>query len=59
MVTSEEGIGTTEYLKLYTRYRVNRCRYNRGRLYLSCGRAYGINMKHPLYVYVPRILNGN
>ena len=34
-VSSEELIGTTEYLKSYTRYRINRCRYNRGRLYVQ------------------------
>jgi hypothetical protein len=33
MVNSEELIGTTEYLTLYTRRRINRCRYNRVRLY--------------------------
>ena len=34
MVNSEELIGTTEYLALYTRCRINRCRYKRGRLYM-------------------------
>jgi hypothetical protein len=29
MGNSEELIGTTEYLTLYARYRINRCRYNR------------------------------
>jgi hypothetical protein len=33
MVNSEELIGTTEYLTLYARCRVNRCRYNRVQLY--------------------------
>jgi len=32
MVKSKELTGTAEYLTLYTRYRLNRCRYNRGRL---------------------------
>jgi len=32
MVNSEELIGTTEYLTLYTRCRINRCRYNGVRL---------------------------
>ena len=35
MVNSEELIGTTEYLTLQTMCRLNRCRYNRVRLYLS------------------------
>jgi len=30
MVNSEELIGTTECLTLQARYRINRCRYNRG-----------------------------
>ena len=34
MVNSEELIGTKEHLTLYKRYRINRCRYNRVRLYL-------------------------
>jgi hypothetical protein len=33
MVNSDELISTTEYLTLYTRCRINRCRYNRVRLY--------------------------
>ena len=35
MVGSEELIGTTECLSLQTRCRLNRCRYNRVRLYLN------------------------
>jgi hypothetical protein len=35
MVDSEELIGTTEYLTLCTRCRLNRCRYNRVRLYIT------------------------
>jgi hypothetical protein len=31
MVNSEELIDATEYLTLYTKCRINRCRYNRGR----------------------------
>jgi hypothetical protein len=34
MVNSEELIGTTEHVTLYARCRLNRCRYNRIRLYL-------------------------
>jgi hypothetical protein len=34
MVNSEELIGTTEYLTLYTRCRINRCRHNRAALYV-------------------------
>jgi hypothetical protein len=34
MDNSEELIGTTKYLTLYARYRINRCRYNRVRLCL-------------------------
>jgi hypothetical protein len=33
MVNCEELICTTEYLMLYTRCRINRCRYNRVPLY--------------------------
>lgn len=35
MVDSEELIGTAEYLTLYARCRIKRCRYNRVPLYLS------------------------
>ena len=35
MVNSEESIGTTEYLTLQTRCRINRCRYNRVQLYFQ------------------------
>jgi hypothetical protein len=35
MVNSEKLIGITEYLTLYTRFRINRCRYNRVRLYFN------------------------
>jgi hypothetical protein len=34
MVNSEELIGATEYLTLYARCAINRCRYNRVRPYL-------------------------
>jgi hypothetical protein len=34
VLNNEELIGTTEYLTLYTRCRVNRCRCNRIRLYV-------------------------
>jgi hypothetical protein len=33
MVNNEKLIGTTEYLTLKSRFRKNRCRYNRVRLY--------------------------
>ena len=33
MVNSDELLGTTECLTLYTRCRINRCRYNRVGLY--------------------------
>jgi hypothetical protein len=36
MVNSEELIGTTEYLTLQRRCRINGCRYNRVRLYYVC-----------------------
>jgi hypothetical protein len=32
MVNNEELIGTTKYMTVYTRCRINRCRYNRVRL---------------------------
>jgi hypothetical protein len=35
MVNSEELIGTTEYLTLYSGYSINRCRYNGVQLYLA------------------------
>jgi hypothetical protein len=38
MVNSEELIGTTECLTLYTRCCINRCCYNRVQLYV-CARA--------------------
>jgi hypothetical protein len=34
MVNSEELIGTTEYVTLYARCRINQCRYNRLRRYI-------------------------
>jgi len=37
MVNNEELIGITEYRTLYTRRRINRCRYKRVRLYLYLG----------------------
>jgi hypothetical protein len=37
---SGELIGTTGYLTLYTRCRINRCRYNRVRLYFEFGSGY-------------------
>jgi hypothetical protein len=33
MVNSDELTGTTEYVTLYAMCRLNRCRYNRVRLY--------------------------
>jgi hypothetical protein len=35
MINSEELIGTTGYLTLYTWCRINRCRYNRVLTYLN------------------------
>jgi len=35
MANSEELIGTIEYLTLYAMCRINRCRYNRFRLYFA------------------------
>ena len=46
MVNSEELIGTTEYLTLYTRRRITRCRYNRVRLYL-----YTYMTLHYIYIH--------
>ena len=37
MVSTEKLIGTTEHVTLCTRCRLNRCRYNRVRLYLLVG----------------------
>ena len=37
MANSEELIGTTEHVTLYTRYRLNRYLYNRVLLYLPLG----------------------
>jgi hypothetical protein len=34
MVNGEESTGTTEHTTLQARCRINRCRYNRVRLYL-------------------------
>ena len=34
MLNSQELIGTTDVLTLYTRCRINLCRYNRDRMYL-------------------------
>jgi hypothetical protein len=33
MGNNEELIGTTEHVMLYTRFRLNQCRYDRFRLY--------------------------
>ena len=35
MVTSEGSIGVTKYLTRQKKCRINRCRYNRVRLYLA------------------------
>ena len=37
MVNSDELMGTTEYLTLYARCRISRCRYNQVRLYFLWG----------------------
>jgi len=46
MVNSGELIGTAEYLTLYTKFRINRCRYNRVRLSV-CVCVCGYNMFRP------------
>jgi hypothetical protein len=45
MVNSEELIGTTEYVTLYKRCRLNRSRYNRFRLYFpfACTTLFSIS----------------
>jgi hypothetical protein len=43
MVTSEEFSGTTKYLTLYMRCRINRCRHNRVPMYIICA----VNMSLP------------
>ena len=48
MVKSEELTGTTEYPTLYTRYRVNRCRYKRVRLYIVYNLTQLIRRTHVL-----------
>jgi DUF1365 family protein len=49
MVNSGELIGTTKYLTLWTRSRLNGCRYNRVRLYY----CHTVNIPLPkLYVSV-------
>jgi len=45
MVNSEELIGTTGYLLLYMRCRINRCRYNLIRLYIVAVNILGMAMK--------------
>ena len=42
MVNSEDLIGTTEYVAVYARCRLNRCRYNRVLLYIIVIRTYNI-----------------
>jgi len=49
MVNNEELIGTTVYLTLYTGCRINRCRYNRVRLYVVLQLC--INNMYILYKY--------
>ena len=51
MVNSEELIGTTEYPTLCTRFRINRCRYNRVRLYIvTCNQL-------PIYLHSNNLKN--
>jgi hypothetical protein len=45
MVNSEELIGTTGFLMLYMRCRINRCRYNRTELYTVAAKILGMAMK--------------
>jgi hypothetical protein len=54
MVNSDELIGTTEHLTLETRCRINRCRYNRFRLYIS---LYVPGNTKFLPVHIPYIAN--
>jgi hypothetical protein len=46
MVDSDELIGTTEYLTLQVRCRINRCRYNRVLLYIWA------NIYIYIYIYI-------
>jgi hypothetical protein len=47
MVNSEELIDTTEHVTLYTRCLLNRCRYNRVRLYMLLHRnAHGYTQQN-------------
>jgi hypothetical protein len=46
MVNSDELNGTTEYLTLQARCRINRCRYNRVRLY-SASSLLGLIRPYP------------
>jgi len=52
MVKSVELISTTEYLTLWTRCRLNRCRYNQVRLCLSHVKIVRCNFKVPHSSYV-------
>jgi hypothetical protein len=42
VVNSEELIGTTDYVTVYAKCRLNRCRYNRVLLYIILIRTYNI-----------------
>jgi hypothetical protein len=58
MVNSEELVGITEYLTLYTRCRVNQYRYNRVRLYfLSCLLCPQSTTHAALFFHSSKILN--
>jgi len=54
IVNGEELIDTTEYPTLYTRYRINRCRYKRVRLYIVYNLTQLISQA---YVLTPGNLN--
>ena len=53
MLSNEELIGTTEYRTLYTRCRVNRCRYNRVRLHICVCVCVCVCIRHPCDKWVP------
>jgi hypothetical protein len=70
MVNCEELVGTTEYLTLYARCHINRCRYSRVRLYAkakgkfvrSCNctpgvEGYGV-VEVQLHAYLTWVLDG-
>ena len=58
MVNFDELIGTTEYLTVYTKCCINRCRYNRVRLPLSLSLSHTHTHIY-IYIYVAKtVFNG-